>query len=98
MSLLEKGRSRDSCVLFHGAILGATGYQKDERHPTIGHNVLIGANSTLLRPIKVGDTTKIGAISVIIKRNVPFTKKHCNQKLPISLNSPVAQLVRASDS
>ncbi len=61
----------DNCVFFHGVTLGGTGHHKDKRHPTIGDNVLIGANATLLGPIEVGDNCKIGATSVIINRDVP---------------------------
>jgi serine O-acetyltransferase len=61
----------DNCVFFHGVTLGGTGHHRDKRHPTIGNNVLIGANATLLGPIKVGDNTKIGATTVIINRDVP---------------------------
>lgn len=58
-------------VLFHGVTLGGTGKDKGKRHPTIGNNVLIGAHATLLGPIKVGDSVKIGAETVIINHDVP---------------------------
>ena len=61
----------DYCVFFHGVTLGGTGHHHDKRHPTIGNNVLIGANATLLGPIFVGDNVKIGATTVIINRDVP---------------------------
>ncbi len=67
----ETAEIGDNCVFFHGVTLGGTGHHKDKRHPTIGNNVLIGANATLLGPIIVGDNTKIGATSVIINRDVP---------------------------
>lgn len=60
-----------NCVFFHGVTLGGTGHHTDKRHPTIGNNVLIGANATLLGPIMVGDNVKIGATSVVINRDVP---------------------------
>jgi serine O-acetyltransferase len=67
----ETAEVGDDCVLFHGVTLGGTGHHLDKRHPTIGNNVLIGANATLLGPIQVGDNCKIGATSVIINRDVP---------------------------
>jgi serine O-acetyltransferase len=67
----ETAEIGDNCVFFHGVTLGGTGHHRDKRHPTIGNNVLIGANATLLGPIKVGDNTKIGATTVIINRDVP---------------------------
>ncbi len=66
----ETAEIGDNCVFFHGVTLGGTGQHKDKRHPTIGNNVLIGANATLLGPIKVGHNTKIGATAVIINRDV----------------------------
>ena len=68
----ETAEIGDNCVFFHGVTLGGTGHHKDKRHPTIGNNVLIGANATLLGPIKVGHNTKIGATTVIINRDVPY--------------------------
>jgi serine O-acetyltransferase len=67
----ETAEIGNNCVLFHGVTLGGTGHFRDKRHPTLGDNVLIGANATLLGPITVGDNTKIGATTVIINRDVP---------------------------
>jgi serine O-acetyltransferase len=62
----ETAEIGDYCVFFHGVTLGGTGHHKDKRHPTIGNNVLIGANATLLGPIKIGDNTKIGVFQTMI--------------------------------
>ncbi len=67
----ETAEVGDNCVFFHGVTLGGTGHHKKKRHPTIGNNVVIGANATLLGPITVGNNSKIGATSVIINRDVP---------------------------
>jgi len=67
----ETAEIGDNCVMFHAVTLGGTGHHKDKRHPTIGNNVLIGTNATLLGPIRVGDNVKIGATSVIINRDIP---------------------------
>ncbi len=67
----ETAEVGDNCVLFHGVTLGGTGHHQEKRHPTVGNNVLIGANATLLGPIRVGDNVRIGATSVIINRDVP---------------------------
>ncbi|MCD6025082.1 MAG: cysE 1 [Fibrobacteria bacterium] len=61
----------EDCVLFHRVTLGGTGKHGGKRHPTIGNNVLIGTNATLLGPITVGDNVKIGAETVIIMHDVP---------------------------
>ena len=67
----ETARIGENCIMFHGVSLGGVGRYKGKRHPTIGNNVLIGAQSTLLGPIRVGDNAKIGAETVIINHNVP---------------------------
>ena len=67
----ETSEIGDDCILFHGVTLGGTGHHKDKRHPTIGDNVLVGANATLLGPIEVGSNAKIGATAVVINRDVP---------------------------
>ncbi len=61
----------DNCVLFHGVTLGGTGKHKGKRHPTLGNNVLVGTQATLLGPIKIGNNVKIGAETVIINHDVP---------------------------
>ncbi len=60
-----------NCVMFHGVTLGGTGKHEGKRHPTIGENVFIGGQATLLGPITIGNNVKIGAETVIINKNVP---------------------------
>lgn len=57
----------DNCTIYHSVTLGGTGKDKGKRHPTIGNNVFIGCNSTILGPITIGDNVKIGAGSVVLK-------------------------------
>ena len=54
----------------HGVTLGGTGKDHGDRHPKVGNNVLIGAGSTLLGKIRIGDCAKIGAASVLL-RDIP---------------------------
>lgn len=59
----------DYVNIFHGVTLGGTGDSSSagkKRHPTIGDNVLIGAQATLLGPIEVGSHAKIGANSIVV--------------------------------
>ena len=63
-----------NCVMFHGVSLGGTGKHVGKRHPTIGDNVMIGTQATLLGPMVVGNNVKIGAETVIINHDVP---KNC---------------------
>lgn len=66
----ETAEIGDNCTLYHGVTLGGTSLKKEKRHPTLGNNVVIGAGAKVLGPFKVGDNSKIGANSVVI-REVP---------------------------
>jgi len=58
----------DGCTLLHGVTLGGTGKDKGrDRHPKVGHHVLIGAGTQVLGNISVGDGAKIGAGSVVLR-------------------------------
>lgn len=57
----------DDVVMFHGVTLGGTSSNPKKRHPTVGDNVLIGANATLLGPITVGEDAQIGAGAVVVE-------------------------------
>ena len=57
-------------LLYQGVTLGGTGKEKGKRHPTIGDNVVIGTGAKILGNITIGNHTKIGAGSVVI-RSVP---------------------------
>ncbi|MGI6684290.1 MAG: serine O-acetyltransferase [Bacillota bacterium] len=54
-------------TLYKGVVLGGTGKEKGKRHPTIGDNVVISTNATVLGSIKIGNNVKIGAGSVVLK-------------------------------
>ena len=56
----------DDCTIYHQVTLGGTGKDKNKRHPTIGDNVMIGAGSKVLGPIKIGNNVKIGAGAVVL--------------------------------
>lgn len=60
-----------NCVMFHGVTLGGTGKHRGKRHPTVGDNVFIGAQATILGPVRIGDGCRIGAEAVVINRDVP---------------------------
>lgn len=57
----------DNCTIYHDVTLGGTGKDKLKRHPDIGDNVMIGAGSKIIGPIKVGNNVKIGANSTVFK-------------------------------
>ncbi len=57
----------DDCTLYHGVTLGGTSWAKEKRHPTLGNNVVVGAGAKILGPFMVGDHSKIGSNSVVVK-------------------------------
>lgn len=61
----------DNVLIYQGVTLGGTGKDTGKRHPTIGNNVMIGAGTKILGPFKVGDNSKIGAGSVVLKEVPP---------------------------
>ena len=54
-------------TMYHGVTLGGVSWQKGKRHPTIGDSVVLGAGAKVLGPITVGDHSRIGANSVVVK-------------------------------
>jgi len=61
----------DYVTIYHGVTLGGTGKEKGKRHPTIGNNVVIGANAQVIGSFTVGDNSLIGAGSVVLKEVPP---------------------------
>ncbi|WP_108672037.1 serine O-acetyltransferase [Peribacillus acanthi] len=57
----------DNVTVFQGVTLGGTGKEKGKRHPTIKDNVLIATGAKVLGSITVGENSKIGAGSVVLK-------------------------------
>ena len=64
----------DDVLMYHGVTLGGKTLERGtKRHPTIGNDVVLGANAIILGDIKVGDGAKIGA-GAIVTKNVPAKK------------------------
>ena len=40
---------------------------KGKRHPTLGNNIVVGCNASILGNIKIGDNVRVGAGSVVLK-------------------------------
>ena len=57
----------DNVSILQGVTLGGTGKEAGDRHPKIGHGVLIGAGAKVLGNITVGDCSRIAAGSVVLK-------------------------------
>lgn len=63
----------DNVTLYQGVTLGGTGKEKGKRHPTIGNNVLIATGAKVLGSFKIGDNSKIGAGSVVLREVPPHS-------------------------
>ena len=60
----------DDVTLFQGVTLGGTGKETGKRHPTLHNNVVVGAGARVLGNIVIGENSRIGAGSVVL-RDVP---------------------------
>lgn len=58
-------------TMYQGVTLGGTGKASGKRHPTIGNNVVISSGAKVLGSFTVGDNSKIGAGSVVLKEVPP---------------------------
>lgn len=57
----------DNVTLYQGVTLGGTGKEHGKRHPTVGNNVMISTGAKVLGSITIGENSKIGAGSVVLK-------------------------------
>jgi serine O-acetyltransferase len=63
----------DNVTLYQGVTLGGTGKDVGKRHPTIRDSVMVCAGAKVLGPVVIGEFSKIGAGSVVLKDVPP----HC---------------------
>jgi len=61
----------DNVSMLHSVTLGGTGKEDGDRHPKIGHGVLIGAGAKVLGNITVGCCSRIAAGSVVLNEVPP---------------------------
>ena len=57
-------------TLYQGVSLAGTSLKREKRHPTLGVNVVVGAGAKIIGAIYIGDNSRIGAGSVVV-RDVP---------------------------
>jgi serine O-acetyltransferase len=57
----------DGCTIYQGVTLGGTSLSHGKRHPTLGRDVTVGVNSSILGAIVLGDNVKVGGGSVVVK-------------------------------
>ncbi len=63
----------ENVTIYQGVTLGGTGKDTGKRHPTIESNVMISAGAKILGPFTVGEGSKIGAGSVVLKEVPPHS-------------------------
>ena len=103
----ETSEIGDDVILYQGVVLGGTSMERKKRHPTIGHNVVVGAGAILLGGIDIADGAKIGAGSVVIHSvplgttvvGIPASPGEKRKKLDLALDhgkfpDPIAEAIR----
>jgi len=63
----ETAQVGDGCTIYQGVTLGGTSLSHGKRHPTLGKNVTVGVNAAVLGAITIGDNSKVGGGSVVVK-------------------------------
>lgn len=99
----------DNVTLYQGVTLGGTGKETGKRHPTLCDNVMVSAGAKILGSITIGENSKIGAGSVVIKDVPPNctvvgvpgrivrrnNQKICTEEMnQVDLPDPVAEDIR----
>jgi len=66
----ETAEIEENVTLYHQVTLGGVSLKREKRHPTLRKRVVVGAGAKILGPLVVGENSKIGANSVVV-REVP---------------------------
>jgi len=61
----------ENVTLYQGVTLGGVSLKKEKRHPTLRDNVVVGAGAKVLGPFEVGENSRIGSNSVVVKEVPP---------------------------
>lgn len=67
----ETAELGDNITLYQGVTLGGTGKEQGKRHPTLKDNVMVSAGAKVLGSFTIGENSKIGAGSVVLKEVPP---------------------------
>ncbi|MFQ5541517.1 MAG: serine O-acetyltransferase, partial [Candidatus Binatia bacterium] len=62
----ETSEIGDDVTIYQGVTLGGISLKKEKRHPTVENCVIIGAGATVLGPVTIGHSSKIGSGSVVV--------------------------------
>lgn len=63
----------DDVTLYHAVTLGGTTWEKSKRHPTLKDGVIVGAGAKVLGAITIGEHSRIGANTVLLKDVPPHS-------------------------
>ena len=70
----ETSEIGDNVTIYHAVTLGGSSpsidsekQRHEKRHPTIGHDVVIGSGAQIIGPVKVGNNSRIAANAVVVK-------------------------------
>ena len=70
----ETSEIGDNVTIYHNVTLGGSSpsidserQRHEKRHPTIGHDVVIGSGAQIIGPIKIGNNARIAANAVVVK-------------------------------
>lgn len=63
----ETAELGENVTLYQGVTLGGTSLKREKRHPTLGKNVVVGAGAAILGAITVGEGSRVGGGSVVVK-------------------------------
>jgi len=58
-------------LIYQGVTLGGVSLEHGKRHPTLERGVVVGAGAKVLGNITIGENSKIGANSVVVKDVAP---------------------------
>jgi len=67
----ETAEVGENVTIYQGVTLGGTSLERVKRHPTIHRNVVIGSGAKILGPFTVGENSRIGSGSVVVKEVPP---------------------------
>ena len=67
----ETAELGDNITLYQGVTLGGTGKEQGKRHPTLKDNVMVSAGAKVLGSFTIGENSRIGAGSVVLKEVPP---------------------------
>ena len=103
----ETAEVGDDVLIYQGVVLGGTSLERKKRHPTIGSGVVIGSGAKIIGNIQIGDCSKVGAGSVVLKsapmgstvvgipgRNVKEERKCAIDLDHGELPDPVAEVIK----